>query len=278
MKIDCSIIKDILPLYVEEMVSEKSKELIEEHLVGCESCQQVYKEMKEPVFQAQLKTNPAESFQKYAKKTKRHMEWKGALIAAAVVLGLVFARLFMIGGLVGFLALDSAEAEVEINLDVNYYNQYIGAEAKKEYRNKWGMDESIFPEKITSGMTVEDYKMVYYNPWDAQYLSYLVVEYDDESYASELKRLENYSSTEYKGYYGAGGFDEKYELLAMNADSYHGFVYALSGGKNKIIYVEIIFCNYFLDIDYKEYIKEDYLPVGFDASKDNAYRKQMVSE
>ena len=28
-------------------------------------------------------------------------------------------------------------------------------------------------------MHVTDYKMVYYDPWDAQYLSYLVAEYDE---------------------------------------------------------------------------------------------------
>lgn len=80
--------------------------------------------------------------------------------------------------------------------------------------------ESIFPGEITSEMTVKDYKMVYYNPWDAQYLSYLVVEYDDINYALETKRLENYPSTEYKGYYGAEGFPENYELLASRDNAY----------------------------------------------------------
>ena len=31
--------------------------------------------------------------------------------------------------------------------------------------------------KITDDMNVADFKMVYYNPWDAQYLGYLVVDY-----------------------------------------------------------------------------------------------------
>lgn len=279
MQTDCSLIKDILPLYVEGMVSERSRELIDRHLAECGECRLVYEEMTAPAFDAQLQADPAESFRKYAKKKRRRIEWKGALIAAAVILTAVFIRLFMIGGLVGFLALDSKAAEVEVDTNENNYLRYMGTEAEKEYRNKWNMDESIFPAEITSGMAVKDYGMVYYNPWDAQYLSYLVVEYDDINYALETKRLKNYPSTEYKGYYGAEGFPENYELLAMNADSYHGFVYALTDGKkekNEIIYVEIIFCNYFMDIDYEEYINKDYLPVGFDASRDNAYRKQQI--
>lgn len=279
MQTDCSLIKDILPLYVEGMVSERSRELIDGHLAECGGCRQVYEEMTSPDIRAEFQRDPSESFRRYAKRKKRRIEWKGALVAAAILLGLVFIRLFMIGGLIGFLALDSKAAEVETDADVRHYRRYMGDEAEKEYRNKWDMDESIFPGEITSEMTVKDYKMVYYNPWDAQYLSYLVVEYDDINYALETKRLENYPSTEYKGYYGAEGFHEDYELVAMNADSYHGFVYALTDGKkekNEIIYVEIIFCNYFMDIDYEEYINKDYLPVGFDASRDNAYRKQQI--
>ena len=59
----------------------------------------------------------------------------------------------------------------------------------------------------------------------------------------------------------------------MNADAYNGFVYALTDNVDTIIYVEIIFCNYYMDINYKEYINEDYLPDGFDATMDNQYMK-----
>ena len=98
------------------------------------------------------------------------------------------------------------------------------------------MDESIFTEKIDEWMDVKDYIMVYYNPWDAQYLSYLVVEYDEEEYKKEVERLSSCPQKEYKGYYGAEGFDEKYDLLAMYSDPYYGFVYALTDGEDEIIY------------------------------------------
>ena len=51
------------------------------------------------------------------------------------------------------------------------------------------MDETIFPEEITTDMEVQDFKMVYYNPWDAQYLGYLVVDFDatqDNAYQKEM--------------------------------------------------------------------------------------------
>lgn len=165
--------------------------------------------------------------------------------------------------------------EVEINTDINRYNEFMGEKAKKEYKDKWEMDEEIFPKKITKNMNVKDYKMVYYNPWDAQYLSYIVIEYNNEDYKKEVKRLENYESNEYIGYYGVTGFS-KYKLLAMYGDSYNGFVYAITDNENTIIYVELIFCNYSYDIDYKQYIDEKYLPDGFDATENNDYQKEML--
>ena len=168
-------------------------------------------------------------------------------------------------------------AKVEVYNDINNYNDFIGIEAKDGYRNKWGMDESIFPQSIMPNMKVLDYKMVYYNPWDAQYLSYLVVDYNKEDYENEVKRLKDYNSTDYIGYYGVTGFSN-YTLLAMYADEYQGFVYAITDNESRIIYVELIFCNYFYDLDYEKYIDIEYLPDGFNAKLDNEYQKMKSSD
>ena len=156
-----------------------------------------------------------------------------------------------------------------------------GPYVREEYKVKWGMDETIWPEVITGDMDVQDYAMIRYAPFDAQFLGYLVVDYEEEPYAVERSRLETYNEecgrTDYIGIYGATGFED-YELLAMYADEENGFVYALTDGTKRIIYVEIIFKNYFMDLDYTQYIPEEYLPEGFDASPDNPYRAMMSTE
>ena len=276
MKIECDIVRDLLPLYVEQMSSEASNRVIEEHLAECEQCKIMYQEMKSPDLHIRYDRAPAESFNKYVKKEKRKIGLKAAALTTAIVLLVVIVRWVVIGAVMGFLAWDSAKAEIYEDTDVSHYLSYMGEDAKEEYVHKWGMDESIFPEEITSEMNVTDYKMVYYDPWDAQYLSYLVVDYDEEQYNLELKRLEEYESTEYRGYYEAEGFMEKYTLLAMEADPSYGLIYALAGEDNQIIYVELIFCNYFMDIDYENMICEDYLPIGFDATPDNPYRQERL--
>ncbi|RGS79135.1 zf-HC2 domain-containing protein [Coprococcus sp. AF21-14LB] len=42
-KINCDIIKDVLPLYLDDVVSNATKEMVEEHLSFCDSCRRKQK-------------------------------------------------------------------------------------------------------------------------------------------------------------------------------------------------------------------------------------------
>ena len=44
---DCNVIKDLLPLYVDECCSDESAKLVADHLAICESCHKVYSQMRE---------------------------------------------------------------------------------------------------------------------------------------------------------------------------------------------------------------------------------------
>ena len=46
MKLSCDIIRDLLPLYAEELASADSAEAVDTHLQGCESCRKAYEDMK----------------------------------------------------------------------------------------------------------------------------------------------------------------------------------------------------------------------------------------
>ena len=53
MKYECDIVKDLMPLYIDDLLSENSKKFIEDHINTCESCKKYYeklsKEVKIPV-------------------------------------------------------------------------------------------------------------------------------------------------------------------------------------------------------------------------------------
>ncbi len=48
MNISCDIIRDILPLYAEEVVSEATREMVDEHLCGCDACTKELAQLKKP--------------------------------------------------------------------------------------------------------------------------------------------------------------------------------------------------------------------------------------
>ena len=182
--------------------------------------------------------------------------------------------------LIGLLLMGSLFEKPEVHTDIENYGDYMSWSMEKTDDVKWnkcGMDETIWPREITENMDVEDYKMIYYNPWDPQYLGYLVVDYSDADYTKEVERLRGYNSTDYTEIYSVDE-EKTHDLLAIEADDYHGFVYALDLGDNRIVYAEQILCNYFMDLDYEKYIPQDYLLDGFDVTSDNPYEQEMVPD
>ena len=48
MRNECSIIRDLLPLYTENMVTSDTADFVEEHLKSCEACRKEYEQAREP--------------------------------------------------------------------------------------------------------------------------------------------------------------------------------------------------------------------------------------
>ena len=88
MNNECSIVKDLLPLYAEDMTSKDTAEFVRTHLIGCSSCRNEYTKIKEPpAAQAETTAEAAP-----LKAVKKKLTRKRVLIAAAAVLAtLVFA-------------------------------------------------------------------------------------------------------------------------------------------------------------------------------------------
>lgn len=87
-EITCNTIIDLLPLYKEEICSEETKELVEEHLQTCESCRNLSESLTvaEPV-KAQA-PNEAEAFRKIGRKLKRSRLTKVLAVLMCVCIAL----------------------------------------------------------------------------------------------------------------------------------------------------------------------------------------------
>ena len=74
---DCNVIKDLLPLYVDECCSEESTRLVAEHLDACESCRKIYDQMHETCQSYEEKPNSV--------KLHRISDWKASLLQSVML-------------------------------------------------------------------------------------------------------------------------------------------------------------------------------------------------
>ena len=197
-------------------------------------------------------------------------------ITVAVVLIILLVKAIAVALGIGILFFGTVSAKPEVYQDITKYNDYIGPNHLENYL--FEDPKEIFPLEIPSTVTPEEYQFVYYNPWDAQYVTYLTLQYSDQEYEKELERLSTIGIEEYTSYYSVTGEPDGYDLVAMDSDKYSGFIYAMVPEKpnGTITYVGIQFCNYFLDLDIHDYLPDQYLLAGFDATSENPYRESIL--
>jgi len=174
--------------------------------------------------------------------------------------------------IVGLFSIDMFLSKPVAMTDTATYNEYRN-ETKKKYKLPDEDMTAVLPEHIDEA-SVTDYQYTYYNPWDPQYILYMTISYDDASYEAEISRLEEIGVEDYTGIYSVTGEPSGYDLVAMDSDSYNGFVYAMvpEGDKKEdhsVTYVMIFFYNYFLDLDINDYMRQEYLLPGFNAESGN---------
>ena len=94
MKIKCDVIRDLLPLYVDDVLSEESRKLVEEHLQECEDCREYCKDLKE-TGEDPVRTEFAGEMAPLKKIRRREIFNRVALIA--VILAFVGAAIALLG-------------------------------------------------------------------------------------------------------------------------------------------------------------------------------------
>ncbi len=67
-KLTCETIRDLLPMYVDELTSEATNKLVKEHVKECKECNEILENMKQPI---EVETAPeVKEFKKYLKKSR----------------------------------------------------------------------------------------------------------------------------------------------------------------------------------------------------------------
>lgn len=89
MKISCDVIKDILPLYAEDLASTATRELVDDHLCSCDSCTRLLSQLlKKPEVIPDTNTDALMQVKKAIQKRRLLTVLLCFFLTAAVALGL----------------------------------------------------------------------------------------------------------------------------------------------------------------------------------------------
>ena len=95
MKLECDVIRDLLPLYAEKLASPASSALVEQHLAACPACRAELEQMEKPV-----SVQPEPQPDAPLRSIRKTLQKKSIRIAAAAVLAVLcaFGLVFWMGG------------------------------------------------------------------------------------------------------------------------------------------------------------------------------------
>ena len=97
MSKECDIVRDLLPLYVDNVVSDTSREIIEEHLSDCDGCKEYLKKLRDEELESHLKAEKNAVIEYGTRQFKKRSALVGSafsgllLIPLTVIISLVFA-------------------------------------------------------------------------------------------------------------------------------------------------------------------------------------------
>ena len=89
MKFDCEIIQDLLPLYIDDVCSTKSKDAIEEHILGCAKCKELLSELGNQEVTQELSIEKNRVIEKHLKKERKRSTMIGLFTAAILMVPLI---------------------------------------------------------------------------------------------------------------------------------------------------------------------------------------------
>lgn len=73
----CNVIMDLIPLYVDACCSQESRQMVQEHLAGCEACRRAYDAMN--------RNSAAPQNKAPAMKLRRVSDWKASLLQSILL-------------------------------------------------------------------------------------------------------------------------------------------------------------------------------------------------
>ena len=90
MKLPCAVVRDLLPLYAENLTEDETKKIVDEHLESCEECRQRLAEIDTKIDAPVDSSKPLMALKKEIRKRR----WFSAIVAALLVFVAVFTYFY----------------------------------------------------------------------------------------------------------------------------------------------------------------------------------------
>ena len=140
MKISCNIVRDLLPLYAEDLASQDTRVLVDEHLHDCEDCKAILNTMKTP---ASIPVEASPDALNKVKKTIRRRRVLSVLAAVMTVItiaSIVFTYLFTPFQLTMEQALDDFYVREDGAIVIDY-SPYVTGRSQSGWNENWYINQ-----------------------------------------------------------------------------------------------------------------------------------------
>lgn len=166
-KVSCNIIRDMLPLYVDDLVSDDTRAMVEEHIGGCEACCRESFALKQEII---LPSNPDLLFEetKMLLRLKRQMRLKKLLavvISVLMVVG-ILAGIYYWTNTKKFCVSYEESPLIVVNNDNNLWVRYKGGYEEI-------VSTEIFERKVEKGGKTYTYNTMVICVYDTLWSHYI---------------------------------------------------------------------------------------------------------
>lgn len=245
---ECMIVRDLLPSYIEKLITNTSVSFIEEHLQECKGCDRRYRELLLQYEEESISHEKAEK-RFFCSLRRYRYQMLGGIIG-------MLLPFVMVGGWLGFKILQNhyLPTPMKYTADIADYGEF------KDYK---GLSElALFPDKKELDETVIQ-SYVYECDNNSLYQEcqiYLECQYMEEAYVAEKERLEKIV-----------GQDTGLQVVLSEKDFAYPAVYAMINSKNCNEYAlflegehRIVYVYLQGMVDRRElYFDEKYLPLEY---------------
>ncbi len=266
MKYPCNLIRDLLPLYCDNVCSKESAEAVQDHMDVCEECKSIFTKMQQGVSletcmnNTEYEKQQLVSMRQVKGKIKKRNTVFGIIgIIIGIVLVVTIIRIMLVAGVIVW-AVEDGWDDAETTTEIAEYGDFKGFHGYSKL--------DVFPKQIDEFMEGQEYYYYYADTFlDSTAQIYLECSYDKAGYDEETERLSEIQE-EYRGNVQSIVYDTESFMypayVAIDADN-HCYEYALLLGDYRIAYVFLQFIE-----EDKVVFPIEYLPERYE-QRENGY-------